>query len=157
MNLKSCSLTCLWLTSTRELWKPFVSGEWQFRSRSQFRSSNCLSFIGPYLDLSLFSRTGTAIGYFSGDVTRLIEDAQILKPTFFPSVPRVLNRIAAQIQAQADGEGLKGESKETDFLMRLPRSRARADRDSDLPSPRYLSQTPSSRSFRQDRSSRQDW
>lgn len=54
-------------------------------------------------------RTGSAIGYFSGDTLRLIEDAQILKPTFFPSVPRVLNRIAAQVQAQADGEGLKGE------------------------------------------------
>jgi long-chain acyl-CoA synthetase len=51
---------------------------------------------------------GGRIGYFSGDPLRLLEDCQILKPGFFPSVPRVLNRIAAQIQEQMDGDGLKG-------------------------------------------------
>lgn len=53
-------------------------------------------------------RMGAAIGYFSGDVARLIEDAQVLKPTVFPGVPRVFNRIAAQIQGQLDAPGLKG-------------------------------------------------
>ncbi len=47
------------------------------------------------------------IGYFSGDPLRLVEDCQILKPEFFPSVPRVLNRIAAQIQEQMAGDNLK--------------------------------------------------
>jgi long-chain acyl-CoA synthetase len=56
----------------------------------------------------LITRLGGAIGYFSGDVLRLMEDAQVLKPEIFPGVPRVFNRIAAQIQAQADGPGLKG-------------------------------------------------
>jgi hypothetical protein len=31
---------------------------------------------------------GAKIGYFTGDPLRLIEDAQILKPTVFASVPR---------------------------------------------------------------------
>ncbi|PWY99265.1 acetyl-CoA synthetase-like protein [Testicularia cyperi] len=54
------------------------------------------------------ARTGGRIGYFCGDTTRLIEDMQILKPEFFPSVPRVLNRIAALIQGQMNTPGLKG-------------------------------------------------
>ena len=36
---------------------------------------------------------GGAIGYFTGDPLRLLEDAAILKPNYFPSVPRVLNRV----------------------------------------------------------------
>ena len=35
---------------------------------------------------------GGRIGYSCGDVLRLLEDIQILQPTTFPSVPRVLNR-----------------------------------------------------------------
>lgn len=51
---------------------------------------------------------GGSIGFFSGKIDRLPEDMQILKPTMLPSVPRVLNRIAGQIQAQMDAPGLKG-------------------------------------------------
>jgi long-chain acyl-CoA synthetase len=53
-------------------------------------------------------RAGAAIGYFSGDVTRIIEDAQILQPTVFPGVPRIFNRIASLLKASIDGPGLKG-------------------------------------------------
>ena len=53
-------------------------------------------------------RVGGRVGYFCGDTTRLLEDMAILKPEFFPSVPRVLNRIAALVQAQAAAPGLKG-------------------------------------------------
>ena len=51
---------------------------------------------------------GGSIGYFSGQIERLMEDLQILQPTVMPSVPRVLNRIAGQIQMQMDAPGLKG-------------------------------------------------
>ena len=37
--------------------------------------------------------TGIKIGYFSGDVLKLMDDLQELKPTLFPSVPRLFNRI----------------------------------------------------------------
>ncbi len=53
-------------------------------------------------------RTGGKVGYFCGDTTRILEDVAILKPEMFASVPRVLNRIAALIQAQASAPGLKG-------------------------------------------------
>ncbi|KAI8869438.1 acetyl-CoA synthetase-like protein [Ramicandelaber brevisporus] len=42
---------------------------------------------------------GGRIGYWCNDHTRLIEDLQMLKPTIFPSVPRVLNRIYDRIIA----------------------------------------------------------
>ncbi|KAE8212010.1 hypothetical protein CF327_g4318 [Tilletia walkeri] len=52
-------------------------------------------------------RAGSSIGFFCGDVTRLMEDCQILKPTFFATVPRVMNRIASLVNQQANGPGLK--------------------------------------------------
>ncbi|KAF9532324.1 hypothetical protein CPB83DRAFT_847650 [Crepidotus variabilis] len=51
---------------------------------------------------------GGKIGYFTGDPLRLLEDAQILKPNFFPSVPRVLNRIYQAAMAGGNVPGLKG-------------------------------------------------
>jgi len=51
---------------------------------------------------------GGRIGYFTGDPLRLIEDVQILKPNFFPSVPRVLNRIYQSAMVAGNVPGLKG-------------------------------------------------
>lgn len=51
---------------------------------------------------------GGAIGFFTGDPLRLLEDAQILKPNFFPSVPRVLNRIYQTAMVAGNVPGLKG-------------------------------------------------
>jgi len=42
---------------------------------------------------------GFRIGYYTGDPARLLEDCQHLKPAFFPSVPRLFNRIYAAIMA----------------------------------------------------------
>nr|GAT59645.1 acetyl-CoA synthetase-like protein [Mycena chlorophos] len=52
---------------------------------------------------------GGKIGFFTGDPLRLIEDVQILKPEFFPGVPRVLNRIYQAAMAAADVPGFKGD------------------------------------------------
>lgn len=51
---------------------------------------------------------GGAIGYFTGDPLRLLEDAAILKPNFFPSVPRVLNRVYQSAMLAGQVPGLKG-------------------------------------------------
>lgn len=40
---------------------------------------------------------GAKIGYFGGDVLKLTDDCQVLKPTLFPSVPRIYNRIYDKI------------------------------------------------------------
>ncbi|KNC98543.1 uncharacterized protein SPPG_06233 [Spizellomyces punctatus DAOM BR117] len=44
---------------------------------------------------------GAAIGFFRGDVTLLMDDFTTLKPTTFPSVPRLLNRIYDKINQGA--------------------------------------------------------
>ena len=36
---------------------------------------------------------GCQVGFSSGDIRKLPEDLQSLKPHFFPTVPRLLNRI----------------------------------------------------------------
>ncbi|CAO3590084.1 unnamed protein product [Absidia cylindrospora] len=52
---------------------------------------------------------GSRVGYFSGDMLTLIDDIQELKPTFMPSVPRLLNRIYAKIAASTiNAPGLVG-------------------------------------------------
>jgi long-chain acyl-CoA synthetase len=49
--------------------------------------------------------TGAKIGYYSGDPARLTEDCQRLKPTLFPSVPRLYNRIYGILKGKLDGAG----------------------------------------------------
>ncbi|KAH8102240.1 acetyl-CoA synthetase-like protein [Cristinia sonorae] len=51
---------------------------------------------------------GGAIGYGTGDPLRLMEDLQILRPSIFPSVPRVLNRIVSAVMAASNAGGFKG-------------------------------------------------
>jgi long-chain acyl-CoA synthetase len=41
---------------------------------------------------------GGAVGYYSGDVRTLMDDIKDLKPTIFPTVPRLLNRMYGMIQ-----------------------------------------------------------
>ncbi|KAG8790691.1 hypothetical protein FRC17_008862, partial [Serendipita sp. 399] len=63
--------------------------------------------FGRVLELTAFL-LGCRIGYYTGDPLRLIEDAQILKPTVFPAVPRILNRIAGKVREVIEAGGLKG-------------------------------------------------
>jgi long-chain acyl-CoA synthetase len=42
--------------------------------------------------------SGMKVGFFGGDIMKMIShDIPILKPTFFPSVPRLYNRIYGKI------------------------------------------------------------
>jgi long-chain acyl-CoA synthetase len=53
--------------------------------------------------------SGCSIGYFRGDMLTLIEDVAELKPTLFPSVPRLLTRVYAKLQqATVNAPGIKG-------------------------------------------------
>ncbi|CAG8453324.1 9142_t:CDS:10 [Racocetra fulgida] len=52
---------------------------------------------------------GASIGYFRGDVLNLIDDIAELKPTIFPSVPRLLTRVHAKLQQNTVyAPGIKG-------------------------------------------------
>ena len=46
----------------------------------------------------LVTAYGGKVGYFRGDVKLLLEDAQALHPTFFPMVPRLMNRLYAGVK-----------------------------------------------------------
>ena len=53
----------------------------------------------------MFSATiiyGLRVGCFGGNVQKLVEDIALLKPTIFPSVPRLLNRIYGKIKDKFD-------------------------------------------------------
>jgi long-chain acyl-CoA synthetase len=51
---------------------------------------------------------GGSIGYFTGDPLRLLDDAQTLKPHFFPSVPRVLNKLYQGAMLAGNAPSLRG-------------------------------------------------
>ena len=52
---------------------------------------------------------GARIGYFHGDITTLIEDMKILRPSGLLSVPRLYNRISSAVQAGTiEADGVKG-------------------------------------------------
>ncbi|XP_065408573.1 long-chain-fatty-acid--CoA ligase 5 isoform X2 [Chrysemys picta bellii] len=45
--------------------------------------------------------SGARVGFFQGDIRLLTDDMKTLKPTMFPTVPRLLNRIYDKIQSGA--------------------------------------------------------
>jgi long-chain acyl-CoA synthetase len=68
-----------------------------FRFFESDRDSS-LSFLpyGHVMEQGIFIKSfiyGFKTGYYSGDVLKLMDDMQVLKPTFIAIVPRVLNRV----------------------------------------------------------------
>ena len=54
-----------------------------------FDRLGCHSMIGQ----------GGAIGFFGGVILEITLDLQLLKPTVFPSVPRLLNKVYERVLA----------------------------------------------------------
>lgn len=48
---------------------------------------------------------GARIGFYQGDTLKILEDLTALRPTVFPSVPRLLNRIHDRLRAQVKETG----------------------------------------------------
>lgn len=44
------------------------------------------------------------IGLYSGDMTKLMEDLSVLKPTVFVSVPRIFNKIYDKLTSKMDNQ-----------------------------------------------------
>lgn len=42
---------------------------------------------------------GAKVGFYQGDISLLMDDIKTLKPTFFPVVPRLLNRIYDKVSS----------------------------------------------------------
>ncbi|ORZ10771.1 hypothetical protein BCR42DRAFT_380417 [Absidia repens] len=80
----------------------------------RFGQETMLSYLpsphifGRALDWTIWAYGGQ-VGYFSGSVDTLLQDIQILKPTVFGSVPRLLNRIYSKLtQATVNAPGTTG-------------------------------------------------
>lgn len=59
------------------------------------------------MQISLLTQ-GCKIGFYQGDTLKILEDLTALRPTIFPSVPRLLNRIHDRLRAQvAEAGGIK--------------------------------------------------
>lgn len=58
-----------------------------------------LAHLFERINLHLVIKSAAAIGFFSGDVSRIVEDAKLLGPTVFPTVPRIVKRLVGEIQA----------------------------------------------------------
>lgn len=45
--------------------------------------------LGVYASMSV----GAGVGFYGGEILKIMDDLYLLKPTIFPSVPRLLNRV----------------------------------------------------------------
>ncbi|XP_063473775.1 long-chain-fatty-acid--CoA ligase 5 isoform X7 [Symphalangus syndactylus] len=61
--------------------------------------SNAAAFL-KCMEAVVYS-CGARIGFFQGDIRLLADDMKTLKPTLFPTVPRLLNRIYDKVQNEA--------------------------------------------------------
>ena len=44
--------------------------------------------------------SGSKVGFYQGDPAKLTEDCVLLKPTIFPSVPRLYNKIYSSLKSK---------------------------------------------------------
>lgn len=66
-----------------------------------------LAHVFERIGISITSFVGGRIGFFNGDIRRLTEDMQILKPTHLSAVPRVITRIYDVVQENLKGSIVK--------------------------------------------------
>lgn len=64
-----------------------------------------LAHIYERLNVQMAIHNGVAIGFYQGDILKLMDDMQELKPTLFASVPRLYNRIYDRINATVRSAG----------------------------------------------------
>ncbi|XP_022099327.1 long-chain-fatty-acid--CoA ligase 1-like isoform X2 [Acanthaster planci] len=57
------------------------------------------------LVMYILLQRGARIGFFQGDIKKLLDDVQALRPTVFPSVPRLLNRIYDRVMTSVNSAG----------------------------------------------------
>ena len=49
--------------------------------------------LGVYSSMSV----GASVGFFGGEILKIVDDLQVLRPTVFPAVPRLLNKVYDKI------------------------------------------------------------
>jgi long-chain acyl-CoA synthetase len=64
-----------------------------------------LAHIYERMNLLVMLHHGVAVGFFQGDILKLMDDLETLKPTIFASVPRLYNRIYDKITGTVRASG----------------------------------------------------
>ncbi|KAL8579355.1 hypothetical protein ACOMHN_026720 [Nucella lapillus] len=72
-----------------------------------------LAHMYERLNMASIFMYGAHAGFFSRDINLLFDDMQALRPVFFPSVPRLLNRIRDKVLASVENSRIKS------FLLHL--------------------------------------
>ena len=70
-----------------------------FKESDVYISYLPLAHVFDRLGCHTMLKQGGAIGFFGGKILNITEDLQILKPTIFPSVPRLLNKVYERVLA----------------------------------------------------------
>ena len=61
-----------------------------------------LAHLFERVNVLLILKSGAVVGFYSGDVMKIIEDAKVLGPAVFPTVPRMIKKIVADVQADIE-------------------------------------------------------
>lgn len=83
-------------------------GDFKLGNQDAHLSFLPLAHVFEQLIVAALITVGAKIGFYRGDVLKLLEDIALIKPTIFPAVPRLLNRVYMKINAAiSDGSTLK--------------------------------------------------
>jgi len=72
-----------------------------------------LAHIYERMNLQALTHRGAAVGFYQGDVMKLMEDLEELRPTVFASVPRLYNRIYDRILGTVKASGASASTSST--------------------------------------------
>jgi long-chain acyl-CoA synthetase len=87
-----------------------------------------LAHVYERIVLATFSAVGASIGFYQGDILKLMDDIAILRPTIFIAVPRLLNRIYDKILAGVSASGgIKKFLFNTAYKMKLSNLKTQGD------------------------------
>lgn len=79
-----------------------------------------LPHVFERLNQAVMFAFGGRVGFFQGDTLKILEDLTALRPTFFPSVPRLLSRIYDKITAGVvEAGGIKAKLFQTALAAKL--------------------------------------
>merc|ERR1711904_673678 len=67
-----------------------------------------LAHIFDRMTEELMIARGGSIGYWQGDITKILDDVGALKPTFFCGVPRIFDRIYSAVMAKMNASFVAG-------------------------------------------------
>jgi len=76
-----------------------VAGDFPFSPDDVYMSYLPLAHVFDRLGVHASLSMGAGIGFFGGVILKIVDDLQLLRPTIFPSVPRLLNKVYDRIIA----------------------------------------------------------